>query len=285
MKPINKVLAAISVVTLLFSCEKENQSPEPNEPTPDPIEERVPMAVSPYFDENLLFISHRGMKDYPENTFAAVDAAVRSGFKAVECDICMTRDGVFVLQHDPTIDRCSDGKGRVNDMTYDDLLTYDFGSWKGEEFNGERIVRLDDLLDYFKEKGLIIELDLADESRFKREWIPAIYELVKQKDMLGQTMFTATQNELESFLQEPRDIIVSVSGVYFYNNAKRALAIKNKVTLCNFSVPHDYLTSKITDFAHENGVKVKTWTTTSQEEIDYCIGLGADYIITEVPLQ
>lgn len=242
------------------------------------------ITVSPYFSEQLLFISHRGLTDYPENTFAAVNAAVIAGFKAVECDICMTRDSVFVLQHDPTIDRCSNGSGRVNDKTYEELLAYDFGSWKGSAFAGERIVRLDELLDFFKEKGLVIELDLADETRFKREWIPALYRLVKSKGMLGQTMFTATQDEFADFLSEPREIIISVSGISRLDYAQRALPLKNKVTLCNFSVPQTHLTPPISDYAHSNGVKIKTWTTTTKEEIDRCLDLGADYIITEVPL-
>lgn len=273
------------MATLLFSCGKDDEEIISPELTPDFVEPEQPMVVSPYFNETLLLICHRGLEAYPENTFVAVNAAVESGFKAVECDICMTKDSVFVLQHDPTIDRCSDGSGRVNSMTYNDLLPFDFGSWKGAQFEGERIARLDNLLDYFKQKELIIELDLADETRFKREWIPVLYDLVKAKGMLGQTMFTATQDELESFLNEPRDIIISVSGVYHFSDAQRAMALKDKVTLCNFSVPKDYLTRQISDFAHENGVKVKSWTTTSQTETDRCLELGADYIITEVPLQ
>ena len=265
-----------SDITLLSLDAKKPEAPKELEET---------MQVSPYFYEQLLFINHRGLVEYPENTFSAVKAAVNSGFKAVECDICMTKDNVFVLQHDATIDRCSNGTGRVNDMTYEDLLAYDFGSWKGSAFYGERIARLDDLLDFFKHEGLIIELDLADESRFKREWIPALYDLVKEKDMLGQTMFTATQAEFSKFLSTPRDIIISVSGVYEMNDAIRALALRDKVTLCNFSVPQNYLNASLVKYAHDNGVKIKTWTTTTQEETDRCVNLGADYIITEVPLK
>lgn len=247
-------------------------------------EDEAPMVVSPLFYQNLLFINHRGLTEYPENTFVAVNAAVMYGFKAVECDICMTKDSVFVLQHDPTIDRCSNGTGWVNELTYEELQAFDFGSWKGSAFAGEPIARLDNLLDYFKAKRLILELDLADESRFKREWIPVIYELVKKKGMLGQTMFTATKDEFEDFLAEPRDIVISVSGVYRMSDAMRALPLKDKVTLCNFSVPHNYLTGQICNYAHENGVLIKTWTTTTQEQNDRCFSLGADYIITEAPL-
>jgi glycerophosphoryl diester phosphodiesterase len=269
-----RTLLFASVGFIMLACEKEEEAEEVTEP----------IAVSPYFNERLL-ISHRGNPECPENTYTAVDAADKAGFKAVECDITMTADGVFVLHHDVTIDRCSNGTGRIDEMTYDELLSYDFGSWKGEQFEGERLARLSDILDYCKSMGVILELDLADETRFSRNWIPALYELVKEKGMLGQTMFTATQDELERFLSVRRNIIVSISGVYDMAAARRAVALKDKVTLCNFSVPHHKLTSEICDFAHESGIKVKAWTVKTQMEMDKCVRRGADYIITELPMK
>ena len=103
--------------------------------------------------------------------------------------------------------------------------------------------------------------------------------------MLGQTMFTATQDEFSEFLSEPHDIIISVSGVYKMSDATRALPLKDKVTLCNFSVPQQYLTVALCKYAHDNGIWIKTWTTTTQEEMERCISLGADYIITEIPFE
>lgn len=270
---ILRTLLFVSVGFLLLACEKENAE-----------ELEAPLAVSSAFSEQLL-ICHRGLPDYPENTYTAVDAAVKAGFKAVECDISVTADGVFVLHHDVTIDRCSNGTGRIDEMTYEELLSYDFGSWKGEQFEGERLARLSDILDYCKAMGVVLELDLADETRFDRKWIPSLYDLVKEKGMLGQTMFTATQDELERFLSVRRNIIVSISGVYDMAAARRAVALKDKVTLCNFSVPHHKLTSEICDFAHESGIKVKAWTVKTQMEMDKCVRRGADYIITELPMK
>ena len=269
---IIKKLLFVSAGFLLLACEKEEA---------DEVTETL--VVSPFFNERLL-ISHRGLPDYPENTFTAIDAAIKAGFKAVECDVSVTADGVFVLHHDATIDRCSNGTGRIEEMTYEELLSYDFGSWKDEKFEGERLARLSDILDYCKTMGVIIELDLADETRFSRKRIPALFDLVKEREMLGQTMFTATQDELEEFLSVRQNIIVSVSGVYDMDAARRAIALKDKVTLCNFSVPHHLLNREICDFAHANGVKVKTWTVKTQREMDKCISMEVDYVITELPI-
>ena len=60
------------------------------------------------FHEKFL-ICHRGQSGYPENTLVGIEAAISAGYKAIECDIEITKDGVCVLSHDKTIDRCSNG--------------------------------------------------------------------------------------------------------------------------------------------------------------------------------
>lgn len=66
----------------------------------------------------LLVAAHRGQwREAPENSLAAIDAAVNDGAEIVEIDVRLTRDGVPVLMHDATVDRTTDGKGRVDEMT------------------------------------------------------------------------------------------------------------------------------------------------------------------------
>lgn len=121
-----KKLHVLFCFLLLFSCSKEDNSYEITEIDP-----------SKYFNHNLL-IAHRGLAGYPENTYTAILAAIDAGYKAVECDIARTSDGVYVLSHDWTIDRCSNGKGKISEMTYDELLKFDFGSWGGKNLLEKR---------------------------------------------------------------------------------------------------------------------------------------------------
>lgn len=101
--------------------------------------------------------------------------------------------------------------------------------------------------------------------------------------MLGQTMFTATQDEFSDFLSESRDIVISVSGVTNMATAQRALPMSKNVLLCNYSIHYNNLTDKIVDYAHTNGIKVKTWTIVSESKLRECVDIGVDYIITELP--
>ena len=81
--------------------------------------------------------AHRGSSGtHPENTIAAFHEAARLPIYGVEFDVHLTKDGELVVIHDETIDRTSDGKGFVKDMTLAELRTFDFGSWFSKNFRG-----------------------------------------------------------------------------------------------------------------------------------------------------
>ncbi len=89
---------------------------------------------------SLMGIAHRGASAYaPENTVAAFDEAIRLGAAAIEFDVRETADGVPVVVHDETVDRTTNGHGRVNELTRLELLRLDAGSWKHPRFVGTRI--------------------------------------------------------------------------------------------------------------------------------------------------
>jgi len=105
--------------------------------------------------------AHRGASgNFPENTIAAFKEAARLPVFGVEFDVHMTADGELVVIHDESIDRTSDGKGYVKDMSLSELKKHDFGSWFSSDFQGEKIPTLAEVLDVFEstEHKLNIEL-------------------------------------------------------------------------------------------------------------------------------
>src|SRR5262249_34236312 len=97
-------------------------------------------------------IAHRGASSYaPENTFAAVDLALRMGVQHVELDVEATADDHIVVIHDDTVDRTTDGSGPVTGHTLESLRALDAGSWFGAEFAGQRIPLFDEVLARYKD--------------------------------------------------------------------------------------------------------------------------------------
>ena len=94
-------------------------------------------------------IGHRGASGHcPENTIPAFARALELGAAWVETDVKRTGDGHFVLMHDRTIDRTTDGTGAVCDLSLDEIRCLDGGGWYGDEFVGTRVPTLQDLLDW-----------------------------------------------------------------------------------------------------------------------------------------
>lgn len=105
--------------------------------------DRVWDTARPQPHRGPLVIAHRGNSSAaPENTLAAIASAFELGADMVEVDVRLTRDGVPVLMHDETVERTTDGEGRVGDLSLEQLRALDAGSWKDPRFTGERVPKL-----------------------------------------------------------------------------------------------------------------------------------------------
>lgn len=84
--------------------------------------------------------AHRGaMATHPENTIPAFQEAIRLGAHMIEFDVQLSRDGELMLMHDGTVDRTTDGKGKVAELTFKELRALDAGARKDKRFAGTRI--------------------------------------------------------------------------------------------------------------------------------------------------
>ncbi len=107
-----------------------------------------------------LVIAHRGASAHaPENTMAAFERALDEGADACECDVRTTADGQIVLMHDANVVRTTNGVGEVARMNWAEIAALDAGSWKSNEYAGERPPLLCDVLDLHRGRAsLLIEL-------------------------------------------------------------------------------------------------------------------------------
>jgi glycerophosphoryl diester phosphodiesterase len=87
------------------------------------------------------------MDTHPENTLAAFREAVRLGAHMVELDVRLTKDGHLVILHDETLDRTTNGEGKISEMTLEEVKDLDAGSWKSANFTGERVPELSEVLE------------------------------------------------------------------------------------------------------------------------------------------
>lgn len=114
--------------------------------------------------DNIWVAAHRGWRTkYPENTMEAFKAAVELGVDQVETDIRVTKDGELVLIHDETVDRTTNGTGKVCDYTLEEIKTLDAGSFLDPKFKDCRIPTFIEFMEYVKQfPAITLDLELKE---------------------------------------------------------------------------------------------------------------------------
>ncbi|MFM2486926.1 glycerophosphoryl diester phosphodiesterase [Celerinatantimonas yamalensis] len=141
---------------------------------------------------------HRGLAGIaPENTLAGVHQAAKHNIGWVEVDVQLSQDGVPVIIHDETVNRCSNGSGSVRELSWQQLQQLDFGSWFAEQYQQERIPNLSQLLACCKELALKLNLEIK---LYPEDDIKRLVQTVA--DTLAQSAFAADQLIISSFSHE-----------------------------------------------------------------------------------
>ncbi len=108
-----------------------------------------------------LWIAHRGAgKLAPENTLAAFRAGAAHGYRAFECDVKLSADGVPFLLHDSTLDRTTPERGNAGERPWAELSCIDAGSWHSRAFAGEPLPSLAAIARYVQRNGFALNLEI-----------------------------------------------------------------------------------------------------------------------------
>lgn len=121
------------------------------------------------------YIAHRGGGTLaPENTLAAMRVGVSSGYRMVEFDVKLCGDGSLVLMHDHTLERTTDGRGRVAALTWGEIARLDAGSWHSATYAGEPVPRLDNVARYLIANGVACNIEIKPCPGRERETAAAV---------------------------------------------------------------------------------------------------------------
>lgn len=137
---------------------------------------------------------HRGSSaNYPENTLLSFDKAIKEGANAIELDVKKTKDGQFIIMHDDTVDRTTNGTGYVTSLNWDYISTLDAGSWKDSIFTGIRVPTLDQVLTRYKNKlvFLVLHFKLGSTDNIK-----TLVDKVISQNMINQVHFSGNMTDI-----------------------------------------------------------------------------------------
>ena len=115
-------------------------------------------------------VAHRGGgKLAPENTLAGVRCGMARGFRAIEFDVMLARDGIGVVIHDPMLGRTVAGSGMVSDYDAQELAAMDAGAWFGAAFTGEPVPLFEPFARFCRENGVWMNIEIKPAPGFDVE--------------------------------------------------------------------------------------------------------------------
>jgi len=244
-------------------------------------------------------VAHRGSSDdAPEHTLSAYKRAIEVGADALECDVRLTRDGHLVCVHDRRIDRTSNGKGVLSTLELADLTQLDWGSWKDTwedledpeipDRDRSQLLTLKSLLQAVKDSDRVIEV--AIETKHPTRYAGLVErQLVLLLDHFGWAG-TRAPVRVMSFsqlsLRRLRDLAPDLKTVLLMERVPlrfRDGSLPTNVGISGPSIEIVRAHPRYVERAHRHGKQVHVWTVDEPDDVDLCLELGVDAIITNRP--
>ncbi|MCL2023851.1 MAG: glycerophosphodiester phosphodiesterase [Oscillospiraceae bacterium] len=236
-------------------------------------------------------IAHRGAsKHAPQNTLPAFQLAIDMGANGIETDVHLSKDGVLIICHDYTIDGTSNGSGDVNEMTYEELLQYDFGGYKGEEFTGTKIPTLIECLEVCKDLE-ILDIELKRPRNGSMEIVEKTLALVEDMGLTEKLLLSSFDKNVIVAAKEINPkvktaLIYSISEIESPDLEEILDDPVAYVKKCRADAVHPFALMINEDYIedmHEAGIEVNPWTINSPESIKSLLDIKGDGVITDVP--
>jgi glycerophosphoryl diester phosphodiesterase len=256
-----------------------------------------------WLDRRVLNYAHQGgAREGPSSTVAAMRAAVEVGAHALELDVHATRDGELVVCHDETVDRTTEGAGRIADMTWAELrrldnaywwrpgvvVDHDTGPWplRGQ---GIGVASLREVLEAFPD--VFLNLDIKETAPavpgYEAALASLLHEFERVDDVIVASFHDAATERFSAVAPEVGTSAgtAGVAEFFFAVREGRAPPVLSHVAL---QVPVVYEETVIVDesfvaAAHGAGLAVHVWTIDEPEDMRRLVALGVDGVMTDRP--
>lgn len=241
-------------------------------------------AHSIWISEAPLVVAHRGASAYaPENTIRACQLAVEQGADALELDVKLTRDRIPILMHDPSLDRTTNGHGLVSRLTYADIANLDAGEWFGPAFSGERIPRLQDVLQRYGDH-VLLNLELTNYSTPLDPLAGIVIRLVSEVDLADRVLLSSFNllNMVRIRLVKPEIQL----GLLLHERQPGWLrGLSRRMIPCSFlHLQENLALAELARSEDSPGKPIHVWTTNHEERIrQFMLQPRINGVITDVP--
>lgn len=243
-----------------------------------------------------LVFAHRGGGGlFPENTLGAFEYSAKMGVDVLELDVHATSDGALVVNHDATVDRTTDGRGRITELTLEQIKKLDagyaFSTDGGKTFpfraKGVTIPTLEEIFAALPEMTFNVEPKQETPSIIK-----SLCSLIRERKMADKVIVGSfRQSILTEFRLECSEVATSASP----SEVSKFLALSKTGVAESYSPPMQALqvpeyigslqvvSKEFVEAAHKRNLKVHVWTINETADMQRLLELGVDGIMTDYP--
>lgn len=261
-----------------------------------------PVPDHPFFaQDEVMVIAHQGGNLLrPDNTMMAFAHAVELGVDVLEMDIHSTADGEIVVIHDDTVDRTTNGNGRVNDLTLAEIQTLDAAyNWRVDDgqtypYRGQGVVipTLESVFQAFPDMPMNVEIK-QERPSLAQPFCDLLREYDKTEQVLAASFHRRAIEEFRAACPDVATSMVEDEIRTFFTLQLFFLGGLFRPPAEAFQVPEYYtlpvvgevqvITPRFVRQAQRQNINVHVWTVNEREEMERILATGVDGIITDRP--
>lgn len=231
----------------------------------------------------VLRVAHRGLySKSPENSIEAFKKIAKSKIDMVEFDVHETKDGKLIVMHDETLNRTTDGKGRIKDLTLDEIRKF-------HEPNGEPVPTIEEVIKILKDKcGINIEVK-------DKQLANKIIQIIKKEKIGEKIIISSVYSDIIKTIKEKKP---GIKTAWLVTETRWKLVIlyplrfllpyilvrmAKKMKADAIGLQYRLVTDKLVKVLHQNGLSIGVWTVNNEKDIKKMKLLGVDAIISDKP--
>jgi glycerophosphoryl diester phosphodiesterase len=233
-------------------------------------------------------IAHQGAsRARPPNTLAAFRRAIEMRADWIELDVVASADSAVIVSHDTTVDRCTDGAGRIADLSLAELKRLDAGIRFGAPFAGERLPTLEETIDIVARSPLRLCVEIKGDSPDEHRHTAALAAAVlRRRDCLRWTVVTSFDPGCLAEIRRLEPRLATALDPEPQDGTRAPWELCRQVLECGATfMLHDHraLSRAIVDEARRHGFSVWAWTANDRADMQRAVNTGADGLMTDCP--
>ncbi len=226
--------------------------------------------------------AHRGSSGtHPENTIAAFQEAARLPIQGVEFDVHLSKDDEIVVIHDEKIDRTSNGIGFVKDLTAAQLKAFDFGSWFSQDFKGQTIPTLREVLNVFANTTHHLNIELKSDVFPYPGMVEKVISIVEEMGLDTRVVLSSFDHEAIRSVKQLAPHLET--AILFSEVLVEPLDYMNNIPA---NALHLYFQTAFRPSIQQvlkTGATIRTYTVNEEKDAQMLKDIGVEGIFTDYP--